>query len=317
MIIKNEDVERTTSGHGRSRRVRSVASGCGLMGSGIAQVVRRGRLRRGRARGRRRAAEEGPRQDRVASWPRASRRARSRPSARQEVLGRLTGTTDARGRSADCDLVIEAVVENLDAKREVYQALDAACPPHTIFASNTSSLSITEMAATTKRADRFVGLHFFNPVPLMKLVEVVRSPLTSPEAFEEAFGVRAEPGQDAGARHRQDRLHREPAAGAVPARRHPRPRGRRRLDRRTSTRACGWAAAIPWARSRCSTSSASTPPTTSPTSCSTSSARSASRRRRCSSGWCRPASTAGRPGKGFYDYSQEPPQPVAGPGLGR
>jgi 3-hydroxybutyryl-CoA dehydrogenase len=68
----------------------------------------------------------------------------------------------------------------------VYQALDAACPPRTIFASNTSSLSITEMAAVTKRADRFVGLHFFNPVPLMKLVEVVRSPLTSEESFETA-----------------------------------------------------------------------------------------------------------------------------------
>jgi 3-hydroxybutyryl-CoA dehydrogenase len=69
----------------------------------------------------------------------------------------------------------------------VYQALDEACPKETIFASNTSSLSITEMAACTKRPDRFVGLHFFNPVPLMKLVEVVRAPLTSPETFEAAF----------------------------------------------------------------------------------------------------------------------------------
>jgi 3-hydroxybutyryl-CoA dehydrogenase len=78
------------------------------------------------------------------------------------------------------------VIENIGAKREVFQALDTVCAPHALFASNTSSLSITEMAATTKRADRFVGLHFFNPVPLMKLVEVVRSPLTSPEAFEKA-----------------------------------------------------------------------------------------------------------------------------------
>jgi 3-hydroxybutyryl-CoA dehydrogenase len=109
---------------------------------------------------------------------------------RDEVLGRLSGTTDLVGL-ADCDVVIEAVVENLDLKREVYQTLDAVCPAHTIFASNTSSLSITEMAAFTKRGDRFVGLHFFNPVPLMKLVEVVRSPLTGAETFETmvAFGA--------------------------------------------------------------------------------------------------------------------------------
>jgi 3-hydroxybutyryl-CoA dehydrogenase len=103
----------------------------------------------------------------------------------KEVQGRLTGTTSLQAL-ADCDLVIEAVVESLDRKREVYEALDAACPAATLFASNTSSLSITEMAATTKRADRFFGLHFFNPVPLMKLVEVVRSPLTAPATIETA-----------------------------------------------------------------------------------------------------------------------------------
>jgi 3-hydroxybutyryl-CoA dehydrogenase len=108
------------------------------------------------------------------------------PERMGEVLGRIEGTTDLARFSA-CDLVIEAVVENLDLKREVYRALDAACPAATLFASNTSSLSITELAAATGRADRFVGLHFFNPVPLMKLVEVVRSPLTSPASFEAAF----------------------------------------------------------------------------------------------------------------------------------
>ena len=102
-----------------------------------------------------------------------------------EVLGRLRGTTEVKDLAA-ADLVIEAVVENLAAKRELFQALDALAAPSALFASNTSSLSITEMAAVTKRPSRFVGLHFFNPVPLMKLVEVVRSPLTSPEAFEEA-----------------------------------------------------------------------------------------------------------------------------------
>jgi 3-hydroxybutyryl-CoA dehydrogenase len=107
------------------------------------------------------------------------------PERKAEVLGRLQGTTSLEKLSG-ADIVVEAVVENLDAKREVYQILDGVCPPGTIFASNTSSLSITEMAAVTKRPDRFVGLHFFNPVPLMKLVEVVRSPLTSVEAFERA-----------------------------------------------------------------------------------------------------------------------------------
>jgi len=108
-----------------------------------------------------------------------------KPERKAEVMGRLEGTT-ALDKLAGCDFVIEVVVESLAAKREVYQALDAACPAHTIFASNTSSLSITEMAAFTKRTDRFVGLHFFNPVPLMKLVEVVRSPLTSDDSFEKA-----------------------------------------------------------------------------------------------------------------------------------
>jgi 3-hydroxybutyryl-CoA dehydrogenase len=108
------------------------------------------------------------------------------PERMKEVLGRLEGTTELP-RLAASDIVIEAVVESLEAKREVYQALDTLCPPSTIFASNTSSLSITEMAAVTKRPDRFVGLHFFNPVPLMKLVEVVRSPLTSPESLETAY----------------------------------------------------------------------------------------------------------------------------------
>jgi 3-hydroxybutyryl-CoA dehydrogenase len=107
------------------------------------------------------------------------------PERKAEVMGRLEGTTDL-AELGTCDFIIEVVVESVEAKRQVFQALDAVCPPHAIFASNTSSLSITEMAATTKRADRFVGLHFFNPVPLMKLVEVVRSPLTSPQAFEEA-----------------------------------------------------------------------------------------------------------------------------------
>ena len=159
--------------------------GCGLMGAGIAQVsaeagyrvlvreVSDDLLKKGLAR------IEG-------FLHKGVERGKVTPEREADVMGRLEGTTDLRALAA-CDIVIEAVVENLATKREVYEALDAACPEATIFASNTSSLSITEMAAFTKRADRFVGLHFFNPVPLMKLVEVARAPLTSEEAFEKTF----------------------------------------------------------------------------------------------------------------------------------
>jgi 3-hydroxybutyryl-CoA dehydrogenase len=158
--------------------------GCGLMGSGIAQVcaeagydvivreVDEGALKKGLGK--------------IDSFlAKGVEKGKVKPERKAEVMGRLKGTTDLADL-ANCDFIVEVVVENIEAKRQVFQALDAVCPPHTIFASNTSSLSITEMAATTRRADRFVGLHFFNPVPLMKLVEVVRSPLTSPQAFEEA-----------------------------------------------------------------------------------------------------------------------------------
>src|SRR5947208_16797681 len=90
------------------------------------------------------------------------------------------------------DLIIEAIVEQLPAKRELFAALDKICPPSTIFASNTSSLTITEIATATKRPQRFVGLHFFNPVPVMKLVEVVRTIATDDAVYEEvaAFGAK-------------------------------------------------------------------------------------------------------------------------------
>jgi 3-hydroxybutyryl-CoA dehydrogenase len=108
-----------------------------------------------------------------------------------EIRGRLSGTT-VMDDLQDCDLVIEAIIEQLPAKRELFGALDKLCPPATIFASNTSSLTITEIAAATKRPQRFVGLHFFNPVPVMKLVEVVRTIATEPAVYEEmvAFGAK-------------------------------------------------------------------------------------------------------------------------------
>ena len=108
-----------------------------------------------------------------------------------EIRGRLSGTT-VIDDLADCNLVIEAIIEQLPAKRELFATLDKICPSGTIFASNTSSLTITEIAAATKRPQRFVGLHFFSPVPVMKLVEVVRTISTEPAVYEEmlAFGAK-------------------------------------------------------------------------------------------------------------------------------
>lgn len=94
---------------------------------------------------------------------------------------RLKVSTDASKAVEDSDLVIEAIVENIDAKHALFKILDEAAPPKTIFASNTSSLSITEIAAPVKRGDRFGGMHFFSPVPVMKLLEVIKTPDTSEE----------------------------------------------------------------------------------------------------------------------------------------
>ena len=158
--------------------------GCGLMGSGIAQVsaqagfptvvreVSDDVLARGMG-AIRKFLQGGVDKGKLAA------------ADMEQTLGRLEGTT-ALADLAACDLVIEAAPENLGLKRELFQALDAACPPQTIFASNTSSLSITEMSAFTRRGDRFLGLHFFNPVPLMKLVEVVRTLATSDATVEAA-----------------------------------------------------------------------------------------------------------------------------------
>jgi 3-hydroxybutyryl-CoA dehydrogenase len=105
----------------------------------------------------------------------------------QQIRGRLSGTTSF-AELANCDIIIEAIIENLDEKRSTYGQLDKLCKPETVFASNTSSLSITEMmtATSAERQRRFIGMHFFNPVPLMKLVEVVRTILTDEDVFEQA-----------------------------------------------------------------------------------------------------------------------------------
>jgi len=105
---------------------------------------------------------------------------------RDATLGRLRFTTKVADLRT-CDIVVEAVVEDLEMKRGMWKELDGVCPAHTIFASNTSSLTVIEQAMATQRPDKFVGLHFFNPVPVMKLVEVVRTVTTSPETFDRAF----------------------------------------------------------------------------------------------------------------------------------
>ena len=103
------------------------------------------------------------------------------------VMARLRGTTDLKGALADADFVVEAVIEVMEAKKSVFKELDAFCKPTAILASNTSGLSITEMAAVTSRPDKVIGVHFFNPVPIMKLVEVVRTIATAPDVFETAY----------------------------------------------------------------------------------------------------------------------------------
>ncbi|EKQ51808.1 MULTISPECIES: 3-hydroxybutyryl-CoA dehydrogenase [unclassified Clostridium] len=102
---------------------------------------------------------------------------------KEEILSRISGTTDMN-LAADCDLVVEAAIENMKIKKEIFAELDAICKPETILASNTSSLSITEVASATKRPDKVIGMHFFNPAPVMKLVEVIRGAATSQETFD-------------------------------------------------------------------------------------------------------------------------------------
>jgi len=120
------------------------------------------------------------------SLDKAIERGKADQALKDKVLGNIAGTTRLSDL-ADCDIVCEAVVENLDLKKTVYRELDGICRPATIFASNTSSLSISDMASVTKRQNLFVGLHFFNPVPMMKLCEVVRTIDTSDETFKTAF----------------------------------------------------------------------------------------------------------------------------------
>jgi 3-hydroxybutyryl-CoA dehydrogenase len=100
------------------------------------------------------------------------------------ILARIQGTVDLAAAVKGAEIVIEAVIENMELKKRVYQELDPLCVPGTILASNTSGLSITEIASVTKRPDRVIGMHFFNPVPVMKLVEIIRGQSTGEETFQ-------------------------------------------------------------------------------------------------------------------------------------
>jgi 3-hydroxybutyryl-CoA dehydrogenase len=167
--------------------IRTVAVvGGGLMGSGIAEVTARSGYRTLVREVDDTLLEQGLGRIRK-SLDRAVDRGKLEAGTRDETLGRVEGTTRLEDL-AGADLVIEAIVENLEAKKELFAALDRICPPHTLFTSNTSSLTITEMAAATSRPDRFLGLHFFNPVPVMKLVEVVRTIATGEEPYRAAYG---------------------------------------------------------------------------------------------------------------------------------
>jgi len=164
--------------------------GCGLMGSGIAQVSAQAGFPtvvrevspelvdkglKGIEKNLARLVEKGTISE----------------AAKGEIRGRLKGVTSL-DELKNCDVIVEAIIEQLPAKRELFASLDSLCPPPTIFASNTSSLTITEIASATTRQQRFVGMHFFNPVPVMKLVEVVKTIATDPAVYEEmvAFGAK-------------------------------------------------------------------------------------------------------------------------------
>ncbi len=159
--------------------------GCGLMGSGIAQVCAQAGYRT-IVREVSDALNEKGKASILASLDKLVQKGKLDGGTRDQILNRLEFTTDLK-QLAPCDLVVEAVTEDLELKNSLWKELDGLCGPQTIFASNTSSLTIAAMAAVTKRGDRFVGLHFFNPVPVMKLVEVVRTVTTSQATFERAM----------------------------------------------------------------------------------------------------------------------------------
>ena len=159
--------------------------GCGLMGSGIAQTAATAGFDVIVLEADARALEKGM-SGVKRSLEKFVEKGTMQAGARDEVLGRMRTTTDVQDLRG-CDLVIEAVVEKMEVKKQLFAELDALLAPHAIICSNTSSLCVVEMAAATKRPSRVAGLHFFNPVPLMKLVEVVRTIVTDQATVDALF----------------------------------------------------------------------------------------------------------------------------------
>ncbi len=158
--------------------------GCGLMGSGIAQVSATAGFNVTVLEAEQKFLDKG-----FAGIEKSLAKFAEKGNLKEPpeaIRGRLKGTLKKEDL-ADCDIVVEAIIENLQEKRRMYAALDPIVKREAIFASNTSSISVTEMMTATKRPERFVGLHFFNPVPLMKLVEVVRTIATADDVYETAY----------------------------------------------------------------------------------------------------------------------------------
>lgn len=153
--------------------------GAGLMGNGIAQVFSQAGyevvMRDIEDR-----FVEGGMANITKNLDRSVKKERIKAEDKEAILGRIKGTTNMDDLK-DVDLIVEAVIENADLKKKVFNELEGLCKPDIIFASNTSSISITELGAATSKPDRFIGMHFFNPVPVMKLVEVIRGIATSDE----------------------------------------------------------------------------------------------------------------------------------------
>jgi 3-hydroxybutyryl-CoA dehydrogenase len=159
--------------------------GCGLMGSGIAQVSAQAGFETVVREVEQKFIEKGLGIIEK-NLARAVEKGKMPQDEKDTIVGRIKGTLDLEDLK-DCDLVIEAIIENLEFKNEAFSALDKICSDHAIFASNTSSLTVMSMAASTNRTDRFCGLHFFNPVPVMKLVEVVKTIATGKETVDTCF----------------------------------------------------------------------------------------------------------------------------------
>lgn len=224
--------------------------GVGTMGAGIAvAVARSGRRVIGIEADGASAAKALARIEEATAH--AVARERLTAEERTAVLARIT-VGEQLSAAAEADLVIEEIPEQLELKRELFAELDRICPPETVLATGTTSLSVTRIAAATGRPEKVLGLHFFNPVHAMKLVEVVRSVLTSPQVAEQAAEFARELGKEPVAAG--DRAASWSTGCSSPtSTRPPRCSSPATPPGRTSTPRCGWAAACRWARWRCST----------------------------------------------------------------